>query len=318
VEPTGADALHRSLAAGKRVTLDKVDTFADGVAVKVVGEETFRLCQKYMDEVMLVDTDEICVAMKDIFEDTRSIMEPSGALAVAAAKNYIAAHAEDSAQPLNVVAVTSGANMNFDKLRTVADRAGSGERQEALLCSAIPEVKGSFRRFITLLSKAGVKRGPGGGRSITEFKYRCSPQGMGDRKAHVFYSVETVDHADAENLAAELCAAGLETVDLSKNELAKEHVRYLSGGAAGLPDERLFRLEFPERAGALRRFLDAVGEEYNISLFHYRGAGGLVGRVFVGISPLPESARAGFDAAIKGLGWECVDETDNMAARLFL
>ncbi|EKX48314.1 hypothetical protein GUITHDRAFT_86078 [Guillardia theta CCMP2712] len=314
VEPTGADAMYRSLKEKKQVVLDKVDTFADGVAVKTVGSLTFKLALELVDEIVLVDTDEICVAIKDIFEDTRSITEPSGALAVAGAKKWLTDGAKKGSR---VVAITSGANMNFDKLRLVADRAGSGEKEEAMLASIIPEKKGEFRKFINILSKSGLKRGGSQSRSITEFKYRYNERFTSQTgNAQVFYSVDTANRKDTETLVQELNDSGLKTLDLSKNELAKEHIRFLAGGGTRAADERLFKIEFPERPGSLRSFLDVLGEDWNISLFHYRATGQLVGSVLLGVSPMGEKDVQTFKAAIAELGWACVDTSDNVACAL--
>eukprot|EP00290_Baffinella_frigidus_P006711 CAMPEP_0180131270 /NCGR_PEP_ID=MMETSP0986-20121125/8326_1 /TAXON_ID=697907 /ORGANISM="non described non described, Strain CCMP2293" /LENGTH=645 /DNA_ID=CAMNT_0022071127 /DNA_START=78 /DNA_END=2015 /DNA_ORIENTATION=+ len=314
VEPTGANAMYRSLKEGTRVVLDQVDTFADGVAVKMVGEEPLRICRSLVDEVVLVDTDDICSSIKDIFEDTRSITEPSGALAVAGAKKYLA---DNNMQGERVVAICSGANMNFDKLRVVADRTAAGEREEAILSSKIPETPGAFKRFVNILSDAGVKRGGGLNRTISEFKYRYSSRSGTDQgMAQVWYAVETNDREDAELLVQTLNEAGLVTTDLSKNELAKEHIRFLgSGGGAPLADERFFQIEFPERVGSLRVFLDTLGEDFNISLFHYRQTGQMVGRVFLGVAPLTKDKEADFLARIDSLGWSWKDMTDNEATK---
>jgi len=310
VEPVGANALFVSLRDNVKAVLDKVDTFADGVAVKTMGIETLRICRELVDSVILVDTDEICVAIKDIFEDTRSITEPSGALAVAGAKKWLE---QNEHKGKRVIAITSGANMNFDKLRTVADRSGSSEKEEAMLTSTIKEKKGEFLRFMDVLGKAGLSRSPGG-RSITEFRYRYNEEfsyKTGDAK--VFYSVETVSRTDTELLVNELNEAGLQTIDLTKNDLARAHVRFLSGGGSMKPNERFFKVDFPERPGALRRFLEAISDRYNISLFHYRSTGQLVGGVFLGISQLTESGSIAFQAKVAELGWACVDMTDNEA-----
>jgi len=314
VEPKGANALFRSLREGQRVTLDKVDTFADGVAVKIVGEETFRLCQRVVDDVVLVDTDEICSAIKDIFEDTRSITEPSGALGVAGAKKYCAMHGLEGTTS---VAIASGANMNFDRLRFVAERSGTGTKSEAMLATFIPEQRGSFREFVYALSDAGIQRGVAK-RSITEFKYRYNPTASrnNDNKATVFYSVDTESSEDAVRLVEELQEAGLETFDLTKNDLSKDHVRFLAGGHAEVQGEKIYRVEFPEKAGSLRMFLDAIGDDYNISLFHYRSAGSFTGQVLIGVDGGKKDGA--FEKAVGELGWSFLDETDNIAAQLFL
>mmetsp|Transcript_49353 Transcript_49353/g.116298 ORF Transcript_49353/g.116298 Transcript_49353/m.116298 type:complete len:605 (-) Transcript_49353:582-2396(-) len=318
VEPTGANALYLSLKAGERVTLDNVDTFADGVAVRMVGEETFRLCKDLVDEVILVDTDETCVAIKDVFEDTRSITEPSGALAVAGAKKYCA---ENNLEGKTMVAITSGANMNFDKLRVVASRSGSGERAEAMLVSTIPESPGEFKKFVDILSQVGIRRGSGGtnnDRAITEFKYRYNERLSKEAgNAMVFYSVDTADRKDTEVLVDELNAAKLETVDLSKNEVAKQHVRWIAGGGGALDNERMFQVQFPEKPGSLRRFLEVVGEKYNMSLFHYRFTGEMVGNVLVGVRPLKEEQAAEFMQDLQtNLGWFAEDVTGDPACKL--
>ena len=311
VEPSGANALYQSLRSGRKVVLDKVDAFADGVAVKTTGEETLRLCRELVDDVVLCDTDEICVAIKDMFEDTRSITEPSGALAVAGAKKWLA---EGAHKNKRVVAITSGANMNFDKLRLVADRAGSGDKEEAMLTSTMKETKGEFRKFIQILSGAGISRGSGG-RAITEFKYRYNKE-MTEKSgnAKVFYAVDTASREDTESLVSQLNEAGLTTSDLTKNELAVRHVRYMSGGGTPLAKERFFRVAFPERPGALRLFLDKISDRFNISLFHYRFSGDLIGNVFLGIAPMEEAEAAAFQAEVAGeLGWDCEDMTENDA-----
>eukprot|EP00613_Pedinella_sp_CCMP2098_P001741 CAMPEP_0171616530 /NCGR_PEP_ID=MMETSP0990-20121206/13520_1 /TAXON_ID=483369 /ORGANISM="non described non described, Strain CCMP2098" /LENGTH=605 /DNA_ID=CAMNT_0012180789 /DNA_START=28 /DNA_END=1846 /DNA_ORIENTATION=- len=349
VEPFGACAMHDSLIAGHRVRLDKVDTFADGVAVKMVGVEPFRICQEVVDEMVLVDTDEICAAIKDIFEDTRSITEPSGALAVAGAKKWLkqqhaaSSSSTDERRQLKVCAVASGANMNFERLRVVAERAGIGEaamaagkqgvKAEAMLATFIPEVKGSFRELVHQLLELGVSRPNDGSTtetrdgptSITEFKYRFNPRQEG--RATIFYSIETSSDGSpggddpVANLVHDLNEAGLDTYDLSKNDLSKDHVRYLAGGAAPGLREDLFRIEFPEKPGALRSFLDGLGDAFNISLFHYRSTGTVTGGVLVGVDlgPPSEKGREAFEKVVVGdLGWACVCETDNIAAKLFL
>jgi len=312
VEPTGANAMYQSLRGNTKVVLDKVDTFADGVAVKTTGEETLRLCRDLVDDVVLCDTDEICVAIKDIFEDTRSITEPSGALAVAGAKKWLASGKHSNKR---VVAITSGANMNFDKLRLVADRAGSGTKEEAMLASSMPEKKGEFQKFINILSGAGLARGSGG-RAITEFRYRYNAELTGKTgDAKVFYSVDTASREDTEKLVSELNAAGLTTKDLTKNDLAARHIRYMgSGGAAPLPKERFFRIAFPEKPGALRRFLDTISDHYNISLFHYRSSGDLIGGVFLGVAPMEDGDVDAFkDTIVSELGWQVEDVTADEA-----
>ena len=300
VEPVDSNAMQASLAAGRRVTLPHVNLFADGVAVKQVGEETFRLCRELVDEMVLVDTDEICAAIKDIFEDTRSIVEPSGALALAGAKRWIERrHARDK----TLVAVTGGANMNFDRLRFVAERAELGEHREAVLAVTIPERPGSFRALCGLLGK----------RAVTEFNYRYAPGG----DAHVFLGVSVGSREETHRLAAQLARHDLKAVDLSDNELAKQHVRHLVGGRTQAAGEMLYRFEFPERPGALMNFLEHMGTGWNITLFHYRNQGGDVGRVLVGLQ-VPEKERAAFKRFLRDLGYDYADESRNPAYRLFL
>ena len=301
VEATDADAMARSLAAGKRVRLDSVGLFADGAAVKYVGAETFRLCQQYVDEVVLVDTDAICAAIKDVFEDTRSILEPAGALAVAGAKAWAKA---SGAHGKTLVAVTSGANMNFDRLRFVAERAELGEQREAVLAVTIPEKPGSFRKFCGLLGK----------RSVTEFNYRYADAS----EAHVFAGVQVANREESLKLVESLRKHGLPTLDLTDDEMAKLHVRHLVGGRApGLTDELLYRFEFPERPGALLNFLDRMSKGWNISLFHYRNHGADYGRVLVGMQ-VPKGDTKAFRAFLKNLGYRYWDESKNPAYQLFL
>ncbi len=301
VQPVDSDAMFASLRQQRRVVLEHVGLFADGVAVKQVGEETFRLCQQLVDEVVLVNTDEICAALKDVFEDTRSILEPAGALAVAGAKRY-AAREQLNSQTL--VAVTSGANMNFDRLRFVAERAEIGEQREAILAVTIPETPGSFREFCALLGK----------RNITEFNYR-----YGDPKtAHVFVGVQVHNQSETAELVRTLRENRLSTLDLSDNEMAKLHLRHLVGGhSAQVTDEILFRFEFPERPGALMNFLLSMNHGWNISLFHYRNHGADYGRVLVGMQ-VPHHDTAALRQFLDGLGFPYWDESDNPAYRLFL
>jgi len=303
VEPVDADAMHQSLAAGRRVRLDRVGLFADGVAVSQVGELTFELCQQFVDEVVLVNTDEICAAIKDVFEETRSILEPAGALAIAGLKVWAAR--QDRPVPAgNLVAILSGANANFDRLRFVAERAELGEKREAILAVTIPERPGSFKAFCELI----------GHRSITEFNYRLADP----ERAHIFVGLQMANRAEVGPLIERLRAQGLEAQDLSDNEMAKLHVRHLVGGhAPAVVHERIFRFEFPERPGALLRFLDRMSKGWNISLFHYRNHGADYGRVLVGIQVPPEDQEA-FQAFLDGLGYRFVDEGDNPAYGLFL
>ena len=301
VEPFEADAMYRSLAAGRRITLDQVGIFADGVAVREVGALTFALAQRVVDEVVRVSNDEICAAIKDVFDDTRSIMEPAGALAVAGLKAWSEQHA---APGQRLAAVLSGANMNFDRLRFVAERAELGEAREALLAVTIPERPGAFREFCATL----------GPRVVTEFNYR-----LGSRQAaHIFVGVSTTSKDDAARLAAELNARGYETLDLSGNEMAKLHVRHMVGGRArDVLHERPCRFEFPERPGALMQFLEALGGRWNISLFHYRNHGADFGRVLAAFE-VPDEDLPAFHAFLEGLGYPYLLELDNQAYRLFL
>jgi len=301
VEAADADAMARSLAAGKRVRLDSVGLFADGAAVKYVGQETFRLCQEYVDEVVLVDTDAICAAIKDVFEDTRSILEPAGALAVAGAKAWAKA---TGAKDRTLVAVASGANMNFDRLRFVAERAELGEQREAVLAVTIPEKPGSFRKFCSLIGK----------RAITEFNYRYSDA----KEAHVFAGVQVGNRAESLKLVESLHRHGLATLDLTDDEMAKLHVRHMVGGhAPGVTHELLYRFEFPERPGALMNFLEHMSKGWNISLFHYRNHGADYGRVLVGMQ-VPPAEMKEFRAFLKDLGYRHWDESKNPAYKLFL
>jgi threonine dehydratase len=301
VEPEDADAMDRSLKAGRRIRLDHVGIFADGVAVRQVGEETFRLCQQFVDEIVVVTNDEICAAMKDIFEDRRIILEPAGALAFAGLKRFIARRGIRN-QPL--IAVASGANVNFDRLRHVAERAEVGERREAILAVTIPERKGSFRQFCSAI----------GERSITEFNYRYADPDL----AHVFVGVQIQETEEAKRLIAELRKKGYPTIEMSDNEMAKLHIRHMVGGRAPQAvNEVLYRFAFPERPGALMNFLNKMGGKWNISLFHYRNHGGDFGRVLVGMQVPPRDQRA-FQKFLDQLGYDYVEETKNPAYRLFL
>jgi len=304
VEAIDADAMTRSLAAGKRMKLDTVGLFADGAAVKYVGEETFRLCREYVDEMILVDTDAICAAIKDVFEDTRSILEPAGALAIAGAKAWATKH---RIQGKTLVTVASGANMNFDRLRFVAERAEVGEQREALLAVTLPEQPGSYKQFVTLL----------GARNITEFNYRYHSAGQ----AHVFVGMQVANRKEASSLVTQLKKQGYPTLDLTDDEMAKLHIRHLVGGHAPQGDgklhELLYRFEFPERPGALMNFLSKMSAGWNISLFHYRNHGADTGRVLVGMQVPPQDMKA-FAVFLKNLGYQFRDETKNPAYRLFL
>ena len=301
VQPVDSDAMYRSLKAKKRVTLEHVGLFADGVAVKQVGTETFRLCRKLVDEIILVDTDTACAALKDVFEDTRSILEPAGALSIAGAKLYAA---REKLKNKTLVAIASGANMNFDRLRHVAERAELGEQREAVLAVTIPEKPGSFKAFCALL----------GTRNITEFNYRYSDSGA----AHVFVGVQAQNRGETEKLLTLLERKGLQPVDMSDNEMAKLHVRHMVGGhAPQAKNEILYRFEFPERPGALMKFLDSVGQSWNISLFHYRNHGADYGRVLVGVQVPPQDKPA-FKEFLDQLGYRYWDESKNPAYKLFL
>src|SRR4051812_5065535 len=300
VEPVDSNAMTQSLKAGRRVTLEHVNLFADGVAVKQVGRETFRIARELVDEMVLVDTDEICAAIKDIFEDTRTVVEPSGALALAGVKRSVERR---GMKDRTLVAVLGGANMNFDRLRFVAERAELGEHREAVLAVTIPERPGSFRELCALL----------GARSVTEFNYRFAPGG----EAHVFLGVAVASREETGKLRAQLARKGLRATDLSDNELAKQHVRHLVGGRTQARDEMLYRFEFPERPGALMNFLEGMGSGWNISLFHYRNQGGDVGRVLVGLQ-VPEKGRAAFRRFLRELHYDYADESRNPAYRFFL
>ena len=305
VETFDADAMKQSLAAGKRVRLDQVGLFADGTAVKLVGEETFRLCKEYLDEVILVDTDAICAAIKDVFEDTRSILEPAGALAVAGAKEYARQH---KLKDRNLIAVTSGANMNFDRLRFVAERAEFGEQREAVFAVTLPEKPGAYKKFLALIGK----------RNVTEFNYRYHTAA----EAHVFVGVQVVDRKESLKLVDSLQKHGYPTLDLTDDEMAKNHVRHMVGGHApqvcnnGM-SELLYRFEFPERPGALMNFLTQMSAGWNISLFHYRNHGADYGRVLVGMQ-VPAGEMSEFKAFLKNLGYAHWDESRNPAYKLFL
>jgi threonine dehydratase len=302
VEPADAAAMYESVRAGKRVTLERVGIFADGVAVKRVGEETFQLCREHVDEILLVDTDEICAAIQDVFEDTRSIVEPSGALAVAGMKKLVA---RERWQGKRLVCINSGANMNFDRLRHVAERADLGGAREALLAVEIPEEPGSFLQFCETLGK----------RSVTEFNYRIE-QG---RPAQIFVGLAlSQGRTERDAVIAQLRSGGYRVQDMTDNEMAKLHVRYMVGGhARGIENEQLYRFEFPERPGALVRFLKAIGSRWNISLFHYRNHGSDHGRVLAGIQVSP-AERSELAEHLRDLHYAYTEETANPAYRLFL
>jgi threonine dehydratase len=301
VEAEESPSMHRSLAAGAPVTLDHVGIFADGVAVRRVADETFRICRDLLDDLILVNTDEICAAIQDIFEDTRSIMEPAGALAVAGLKRHVASAA---AREQTLVAINSGANVNFDRLRHIAERAAVGEEREALFAVEIPETLGSFLRFCQTI----------GQRSVTEFNYRFADTA----RARIFVGLELRGGAgEREGIMAQLTRAGYAVIDMSADEMAKVHVRHMVGGLARIRDERLCRFEFPERPGALLDFLNAIGVRWNISLFHYRNHGSDFGRVLAGVQ-VPDAELGVFRAHLAELGYPWWDETANPAYRLFL
>jgi len=301
VEPEDADAMVKSLEKGQRIKLDQVGIFADGVAVRQVGKETFDLVRKYVDDMIVVSNDEICAAMKDIFEDRRSILEPAGALAIAGLKRYVE---QKRWKDKSLVAIASGANVNFDRLRHVSERAEIGERREAILAVTIPEKPGSFRKFCSLVGKHG----------ITEFNYRYSDSA----DAHVFVGLQLSDAKEAKRMVTKLRKSGYSVLDMTDNEMAKLHIRHLVGGRGnGITDEILYRFEFPERPGALMNFLNKMGNRWNISLFHYRNHGADFGRVLVGIQ-VPQSDKAAFAEFLVQLGYANQEETDNPAYRLFL
>jgi len=305
VEAKDADAMTQSLAKGHRVRLNQVGLFADGAAVKLVGEETFRLCKEYVDEMILVDTDAICAAIKDVFEDTRSILEPAGALAVAGAKEYARQY---KLKDKNLIAVTSGANMNFDRLRFVAERAEFGEQREAVFAVTLPEKPGAYKKFLGLIGK----------RNVTEFNYRYHTAS----EAHVFVGIQVVDRKESLKLAESLQKHGYPTLDLTEDEMAKNHVRHMVGGHAPAVCEKgmkelIYRFEFPERPGALMNFLTQMSAGWNISLFHYRNHGADYGRVLVGMQ-VPPGDMGAFKTFLKNLGYAHWDESDNPVYKLFL
>ncbi|MBK1720105.1 threonine ammonia-lyase, biosynthetic [Thiocystis violacea] len=301
VEPEEAPTLHAALAAGERVALSQVGLFADGVAVRMIGEETFRVARERVDAVVLVSTDEICAAIKDIFDDTRGIAEPAGALAVAGLKRWAASTGTRDA---HLIAIESGANMNFDRLRHVAERAELGEHREALLAVEIPERPGSFLAFCRALGK----------RQITEFNYRYADA----RRAQVFVGIElTKGDEERLDLIARLADRDFKVLDMTDNETAKQHIRFMVGGhAPGIEQETLVRFEFPERPGALLDFLCGLGKRWNISLFHYRNHGAAYGRVLMG-AQIPPADRDDFHRSLDTLGYPYWEETENPAYRIF-
>lgn len=304
VEPEESASMKVSLEAGERITLNQVGSFADGTAVKLVGEQTFKICQEHVDEIITVSTDELCAAMKDIFNNTRALSEPSGALSVAGIKKYLQQHPNCGFK--NVAGILSGANINFDRLRHVAERAELGEKNEALIAVKIPESPGSFQNFINIIGK----------RSITEFNYRYS----NSKEAVIFVGLQlSAGDNEKTKILERLQANNLEVVDLSDDEMAKLHIRHMVGGKAHVDNERLFRFEFPERPGALLEFLSMLAGRWNISLFHYRNHGSDYGRVLIAMQVPPENMEDGsFQSFLDELGYQFEDENDNPAFKLFL
>jgi threonine dehydratase len=301
VQSIDSDAMRRSLEANKRIEMKDVGLFSDGTAVKLVGKEPFRICKRVVDDIVIVDTDEICAAINDVFTDTRSILEPAGALAIAGMKKYVEKH---RLKKKTLVAIACGANMNFSRLRFVAERADVGESREAVFAVTIPEERGSFRRFCELL----------GNRNVTEFNYRIADQS----EAHIFVGIGTQKAADSAVIAKHFRKAKFATIDLTHDELAKSHLRHMVGGRSMLAkDELLYRFEFPERPGALMKFLTSMAPNWNISLFHYRNHGADYGRILVGIQ-VPQNEQKKFQKFLASLGYPHWDETDNPAYRLFL
>ncbi|NJL39051.1 MAG: threonine ammonia-lyase, biosynthetic [Leptolyngbyaceae cyanobacterium SM1_4_3] len=301
VEPVDAAAMYQSLKAGHRVRLPQVGLFADGVAVREVGEETFRLCQQYVDDIILVETDDICAAIKDVFEDTRSILEPAGALAIAAAKAYVE---REQITGQTLIAVACGANMNFDRLRFVAERAELGERREAIFAVTIPEERGSLRKFCECIGK----------RNLTEFNYRIADE----KEAHIFVGVQIENRADASRMVETFELRGFSTIDLTDDELTKLHLRHMVGGRSPLAHhELLYRFEFPERPGALMKFVGSMHPNWNISMFHYRNNGADYGRIVVGMQVPPHEMEE-WQMFLDTLGYQYWNESQNPAYKLFL
>ena len=301
VQTLDSDAMKRSKDTGKRVELKDVGLFSDGTAVKLAGKETFRLVRELVDEIVLVDTDAICAAIKDVFQDTRSILEPAGALAIAGLKAYAE---REKLKNQQLVAIASGANMNFDRLRFVAERADVGESREAVFAVTIPEERGSFKRFCELV----------GNRAVTEFNYRIADKAQ----AHLFVGLQISSRAESDKLANAFRKQGFATLDLSQDELAKQHIRYMVGGHSPLAhDELLYRFEFPERPGALMRFLSSMHPNWNISLFHYRNQGADTSNILVGIQ-VPKNDKRAFREFLSSLGYHYVDESENPVYKLFL
>jgi len=301
VQAADSDAMRQSLKAGRRVELKEVGLFSDGTAVKLVGKETFRICKRVVDDIITVDTDEICAGINDVFTDTRSILEPAGALAIAGLKKYVE---KKKVKDKTLVAIACGANMNFSRLRFVAERADVGEFREAVFAVTIPEERGSFKRFCQLLGK----------RNVTEFNYRIADQA----KAHIFVGIGTQKSGDSIEIAKHFAKAGFATIDLTHDELAKSHLRHMVGGHSPLShDELLYRFEFPERPGALMRFLTSMAPNWNISLFHYRNHGADYGRILVGIQ-VPKNEQKQFQSFLASLGYPHWNESANPAYQLFL
>jgi len=311
VQMSDSAAMMQSVQQGQRVALHDVGLFSDGTAVKQVGQETFRIARDLVDDYVTVDTDAVCAAIKDVFVDTRSIVEPAGALAVAAIKQYVARH---KTRGETYAAILCGANMNFDRLRFVAERAEVGEEREALLAVTIPEERGSFKRFCELIGNLPAFGGSKSPRNVTEFNYRISDV----KVAHVFVGLTTSGKGESAKIAAHFTKHGFKALDLTHDELAKEHLRHMVGGPSALAhDERLLRFVFPERPGALMKFLSSMRPNWNISLFHYRNQGADYGRILVGLQ-VPRSDQAAFNKFLSTLGYPHVDETDNPAYQLFL
>jgi threonine dehydratase len=301
VQTVDSDAMKKSLEAKRRVELKEVGLFSDGTAVKMVGKETFRLCQEVVDEIIIVDTDAICAAINDVFTDTRSILEPAGALALAGLKAYVE---REKCKDQTLIAVACGANINFNRLRFVAERAEVGEAKEAVFAVTIPEERGSFKRFCELL----------GERNVTEFNYRIADAS----KAHIFVGIATQKASDSLQIAKSFTKSGFNTIDLTHDELAKSHLRHMVGGHSHLAkDELLYRFEFPEKPGALMKFLTSMAPNWNISLFHYRNHGADYGRILVGIQ-VPSNEKKDLKKFLAGLGYPHWDESSNPAYKLFL
>ncbi|MEY3863451.1 MAG: hypothetical protein RL183_336 [Pseudomonadota bacterium] len=301
VQTVDSDAMKKSLEAGRRIELKDVGLFSDGTAVKLVGKETFRLCQQVVDEIITVDTDAICAAINDVFTDTRSILEPAGALALAGLKAYVE---REKCKNQTLVAVACGANINFNRLRFVAERAEVGESKEAVFAVTIPEQRGSFKRFCELL----------GERNVTEFNYRIADADQ----AHIFVGIATQKASDSAVIAKSFTKSGFNTIDLTQDELAKSHLRHMVGGRSQLAkNELLYRFEFPEKPGALMKFLTSMAPNWNISLFHYRNHGADYGRILIGMQ-VPSSDKKELKKFLAGLGYPHWDESDNPAYKLFL